>query len=292
MALGALCRPGDTVICEAATFAGLKALAAHMDYRLIGAAMDGEGLTPEGLDQAAATSDAQVAYVLPVQNPTARVMSPARRQAIVEVARGRDLMLVEDDLFGAHAGGAGLPALPSLAALAPDRVFYVSALSKSLAPGLRVGWLVPPHGGAWRERALAVLQAIALGGPGLGALVASAWIEDGSALSLLQANRAELAARTALALDVLGPAVERPVMAGAPHLWLPMSELDAERTCGRAARAGLELTPPEAPIIDRAALSGLRLCLGGAPDLATVERAMLILKTALESGEVDRRNVI
>lgn len=292
VALGALCRPGDAVICEAATYAGLKSLAAHMDYRLVGARMDGEGLTPDGLDRAAAQSAAKVAYVLPVQNPTARVMSPGRRRDIIDVARRRNLMLVEDDLFGAHAGGAGLPTLPPLAALAPERVFYVSAVSKSLAPGLRVGWLVPATGGDWRERALDVLHAIALGGPGLGVLVASAWIEDGSALNLLLANRRELAARTTLALDILGDAVERPVMAAAPHLWLPMGELAAERAAGRAGRSGVELTPPDGPVVDRTAIYGLRLCLGGAPDLATVERGLMLVKLALGSGEADSRNVI
>ena len=136
------------MIVEAATFTGIKALAAHMNYRLVAAGMDAEGLTPEALDEAA-RSGARVAYLLPVQNPTARIMGLERRRAIVEVARKRDLMIVEDDLYGAYASELGLP---PLAALAPEQVFYVSGLSKSLAPGLRVGHCVPPTGDDWRER--------------------------------------------------------------------------------------------------------------------------------------------
>src|SRR3546814_6319756 len=47
-----------------------------------------------------------------------------------------------------------------------------------------------------------------------------------------------------------------------PHLWLPMSELDAERLAARALRANVALTPPSAPIVDNALISGVRLCMG------------------------------
>ncbi|MDR3508903.1 MAG: PLP-dependent aminotransferase family protein [Caulobacteraceae bacterium] len=292
VALGVLCRPGDALIAEAATFAGLKGLAAHMDYRLVGAAMDEQGLTPEGLERAAIESGAKVAYVLPTQNPTARLMGAARRRDIAEVARGLGLWLVEDDLYGAYAGGYGLPSLTPLAALAPERVLFVSALSKAVAPGLRTGWLVLPRDSGLTERALGVLHAIALGAPSLGGLVGSSWIEDGTAQAILTANRLALEARTKLALRVLGAAVERPAMAAAPHLWLPMAELEAERVAGRALRGGVELTPPDGPILDRAAMFGLRLCLGGPPDLETLERGLTVIKAALASSAADSRTLI
>ena len=98
VSLGACIRPGQPLIVEEATFTGIKALAAHMDYRLFGARLDHEGLTPEGLDEAAARSGARAVYIQPLQNPTGRIMSLERRRAIVEVARRRGLMIVEDDL--------------------------------------------------------------------------------------------------------------------------------------------------------------------------------------------------
>jgi DNA-binding transcriptional MocR family regulator len=282
ISLAAACRPSDAVVVEAATFTGLKALSAHMDYRLIGAAMDAEGLTPEALDAAAASSGAKAAYVQPLQNPTGRIMSLARRQAIVGVARRRGLMLVEDDLYGAYAADLGLP---TLASLAPERVFHVSGLSKSLTPGLRIGYCLAPEGGAGMDAALGALRAIAFGPPGLGGLVASQWIEDGTADAILAAHRAALTERADLAIRLLGEVAERPLNRAATHLWLPMGELEAERIAARALRGGVQVSPPTAALTDAATEHGLRVCLGGPSSLALLERGLRIVADTLASGD-------
>lgn len=278
-ALGAICRPGDRVIVEAVSFSGIKTLAAHMNYALIPVDMDDQGISPEGLDRAAAAG-ARAAYVQPLQNPTGRVMGLARRQAIAGVARARDLMLVEDDLYGAYARGLGLP---PLAALAPERVFYVNGLSKSLTPGLRVGYLLPPPTGDWADRCMLGLRAIAFGPPALAGLVAAQWIEDGSAAAMLAAHRDELTQRTRLALDLLTSA-EQPAGACATHLWLPMTELDAERVAARALMAGVQVTPPATTHIPGGGTHGLRICLGAAPDRTVLALGLRTLAAALTAG--------
>lgn len=292
VALNLAARPGQAVIAEAATFAGLKSVAGVMDYRLVGAAMDDQGLTPEGLARAARDSGARAAYVLPTQNPTGRVMGPERRRQIAQVARDRDLILIEDDLYGAYAGGFGLSRRAPIAAHAPERCLFVSALSKSVAPGLRVGWLALPTTGDWRERALSALHGLTLGAPTFGALIGTAWIEDGTAEAILADNRRVLAERAALALDILGDAVEAPALASPPHLWLPMGELEAERVAARALRGGVELTPAGGPILDGSLASGLRLCLGGAPDTAALARGLTALKSALSLQPAPARGLV
>jgi len=279
--LAACIRPGEALIVEEATFTGVKALAAHMDYRIVGARLDHDGLTPEGLDEAAARSGARVVYVQPLQNPTGRIMSPARREAIIAVARRRGLMIVEDDLYSAYA--RDVEAVP-LARLAPDLVFYVNGLSKSLTPGLRIGYCVPPVGGDWAARALDALRAIAFGPPGIGGLVAVQWIEDGVAGDILAAHRTELTARTALAIEALGVAAERPANAAATHFWLPMSELNAERAAARAQRQGVLVTPPLAPQTTGSREHGLRVCLGGPPNRAVFEEGLRRLVRALNEA--------
>jgi DNA-binding transcriptional MocR family regulator len=282
VAIGAACRPGASIIVEPVSFTGIKNLAAHMDYQLVPAAMDAQGLTPEALERAAAESGARVAYIQPLQNPTGRIMSFERRQAIVEVARKRDLMIVEDDLYSAYATELGLP---PLATLAPERVFYVTGLSKSLAPGLRVGYCLPPQGGDWRDRCLNALRAVAFSPPGLGALIATQWLESGTAKEILAAHRAELTARTKIALAALGPAAAQPLNRAATHLWLPLNELDAERVAARALRNGVEVTAPSTPAIPGGREYGLRVCLGAAPSLGVLEQGLAALSRALVEAD-------
>jgi DNA-binding transcriptional MocR family regulator len=287
IALASVCRPGDTIIAEAATFSGLKSLAAVLDYRLAPAALDAEGLTPDALDRAAAETGARVCYVLPSHNPTARVMGEARRREIIQIARKRDLTLIEDDLYGAYAMDLGLT---PLARLAPERVFHATSLSKAVSPGLRAGYLVTPDAEAY-ERALSALHALAVGPPGFGLSLASQWIEDGSAAAILAETLTEAAARTALALEVLGAAVERPAAQASLHVWLPMSEIAAERAAARTLRAGVEVTPPGAMILDGSLISGLRLCLGSALDRAALARSLQAVRTALSDAET-RRDIV
>lgn len=284
LAMGAVARPGDTVLCEASTFYGVKALAEHMGYGLKGLAMDEQGLHPGALDEAAATGAFKALMVQPtLQNPTGRIMSPARRAQIVAVARKHDLLIIEDDIYAVYAPQAP----PPFAVLAPERTFHVSGVSKSLAPGLRAGFLITPPGDHL-DRVLRAVRALNYAPPSFGGLIATQWIEDGTADAIVAEVRAEMTARLAMARAILGDAIETPMSDSAPHVWLPMSELDAERLAGRALRAGVELTPPSAPIVEPGAVTGVRLCLGAARDRQELERGLKIVAAAV--ADVDERS--
>ncbi|HXQ13092.1 MAG TPA: PLP-dependent aminotransferase family protein [Caulobacteraceae bacterium] len=287
VALAALCRPGDALIVEAATFNGVKLASAQMGLRIAAAAMDAEGVTPDALDRAAVQSGARVAYLQPFQNPTARVMSPQRRRDIVEVARRRGVVLVEDDLYGPHVAELGLP---PLAELAPDQVIYVSGLSKSTAPGMRTGFLIAPE--HHRAAALEALRGASFGAPTFGAALATQWIESGVAYEVFDAIRRELTRRTELAKTALAGHVAPLTPRASPHIWLPLGELEAERVAGQSLRAGVKLTPPRAPFVDGAPVDGLRLCLGAAPDLAALARGLAVVRAALAPGPPPSENVV
>jgi DNA-binding transcriptional MocR family regulator len=271
LAFEALGAAGETILTEAGTYYGLRTLAEHAGYRLKGMAMDREGLLPEALDRAAALTGARILYVTPtLHNPTGRTMGRTRREEIVRVAREHDLWIVEDDVYALYDAPRSLP---PLAALAPERTLYVSSLSKSLSAGLRVGILLTP-GGDCLERVLRAMCATCYAPSALGPAIGAQWIEDGAADALAAEVKAEMGRRTRLALRILGGAAEPPAAPASLHLWLPMSELDAERTAAQALRAGIELTPPSAPIVDSGGLSGVRLCLGGVEDPADLEAAL------------------
>ena len=281
VALAAILRPGERLIVESPTFTGVRVLAAHMGYPLTGLALDAEGASPDSLEAAASTG-ARVAYLQPLHNPTGRVMGLARRQALVEVARRRDLYLVEDDLYGAYASEL---TLPPLAALAPERVFYVGGLSKSLAPGLRFGYCLPPNEDRFRQGVLTALRAIAFGPPGISGRIAQDWLESGTADEILAEHLASFTQRTELALKWLGARVERPRHRAATQVWAPMSQMDAERVAAQAGRLGVMITPPS-PSQTGERTSGLRLCLGGAASLSALEEALRRTAAAFAGREI------
>lgn len=280
LALSTICRPGDTVMTESATFFGFKSLAEHAGYHLRGLAMDAEGLRPDAIARAAAEG-ARVLYTVPtLQNPTGRVMSLARRREVAETARRHDIWIVEDDIYAPYAVEMGLP---PLASFAPDRTFYVSGVSKVLAPGLRSGYMLPPPGRLYDE-VLQHVRAFSYAPPSFGCLIATQWIEDGTADTIAREIRQDVLARTQLAETILGGAIETPGAPRSLHVWLPMSELDAERVTRRTLRDGVRVTPPSAPMVCDAAETGVRLCLGGVADLGTLEKALLTVRAALSEG--------
>jgi len=256
-----------------------------MGLRLMGVPMDEAGLRPGALEAAAKTTGARVVSVIPtLQNPTGRIMSVSRREAIASLARRLDLTIIEDDIYGAYAPDAP----PPLALLAPERTFHVSGVSKTLGPGLRAGFLAAPTPAAF-ERVLDAVRALTYAPSGFGGLVATQWIEDGAADQIVAEVREEAAARLALARDILGGAIEPARSDCAPHVWLPMSELEAERLAGRALRGGAEVTPPDAPIVEPGLVTGVRVCLGAAPDRQTLRQGLEIVAGAL-SSEVGERS--
>ncbi|MGY1438148.1 aminotransferase class I/II-fold pyridoxal phosphate-dependent enzyme [Streptomyces reniochalinae] len=117
---------------------------------------DAAGMLPDALDHAltrAADADARTAfvYLTPTHhNPTGRTMPTARRRSLLEVAARHELLIVEDDAYAELPLTEGRTPPPSLAALAGyRRVIRLCSFSKTLGPGLRVGWLLT-------DRALAV----------------------------------------------------------------------------------------------------------------------------------------
>ncbi len=282
LALGSICRPGDTVLTESATFFGMKSLAEHSGYLLQVLAMDEEGLVPDALDRAAC-SGARALYTIPtLQNPTGRIMSMARRRQIAEVARRHSVWIVEDDIYAAYATENSLP---PLASLVPELTFYITSVSKILGPGLRTGYLVPPTEQLF-DKVLQRVRAFNYSPPAFGSLIATQWIEDGTADAIADEIRRDVRARVQLAEKILSGSIEKLHAPQSLHAWMPMSELDAERVARRTLRDGVRVTPPSAPMVGDAAETGVRICLGDVADRAVLEKALLTVRAAL-SGDMD-----
>jgi DNA-binding transcriptional MocR family regulator len=140
-AISSLVSHGDTVLTEEFTYLGMKAIAARLGLKLKGVAMDADGMCVDAFARACRSGVARTAVLMPtLHNPTTSTLTFARRKQLVEIARRFGVTLIEEDVYGLLAKDAVSP----LAALAPDSVLYVTSLSKTVAPGLRIGYLYGP----------------------------------------------------------------------------------------------------------------------------------------------------
>ncbi|WP_137598105.1 PLP-dependent aminotransferase family protein [Paucilactobacillus kaifaensis] len=134
---------GDTVIVEDPTY--LTAVDVFKSYgaHFVGVAMDEDGMRIDALEEALKNNpNTRLIYTIPTfQNPTGRTMTLARRTKLVELAEKYDVLILEDNPYGAiRWEGKNLPSLKSFDK--NDHVIYMGTLSKILSPGLRLGWVV------------------------------------------------------------------------------------------------------------------------------------------------------
>ena len=138
------CLRGDrpVVLTEDLSYPGFRYAARAARAEVVGVELDDEGLRPDALEAACRRHGPQVLCLTPeTQNPTTARMGQRRRDDIVSIARKYDLHIIEDECFAATQS-----ALPSLRALAPERVWFVGSLSKSVSAALRFGYAVCPTG--------------------------------------------------------------------------------------------------------------------------------------------------
>jgi 2-aminoadipate transaminase len=145
--------PGDVVLVELPTFTGGIAAFRNMQATLAGVRQDADGVSLEHLDEVWRTHRAlghavKLLYVIPnFQNPTGRLLSLAKRRRLLEWAAHRDVLILEDDPYGSlyfDDVATEAETRPLRADDTEGRVIYLSTVSKTLAPGFRVGWLVAP----------------------------------------------------------------------------------------------------------------------------------------------------
>ncbi|MFE5714801.1 PLP-dependent aminotransferase family protein [Streptomyces sp. NPDC056501] len=241
-ALSALVPPGGRLGVEALTYPLVKAVADRLGIRLVPLALDAEGVRPEALAATHRATPLAAVYLQPtLHNPLSATAGEGRRAELAELLRRLDLPAVEDTTWAFLVPDAPAP----LAAFAPERVLLVDSLSKRLAPGLTVGYLVVPA----RLRAAAgeALRSGAWTAGGLALAAATRWAGDGTVAEAVAAKRADTAARHALVLRHLGGHAVRT----SPHAYYCWWELPApwraETFAAAAAeRAGVAVTPGSA----------------------------------------------
>jgi DNA-binding transcriptional MocR family regulator len=290
LVLDHLHRPGDAVLCEAATFFGIRDIARQLRLELVPVAMDACGVLPEAVEAAARRTRARSLVLIPtLQNPTALTYPRERREALARCCERLDLNIVEDDIYGALTW-CDAP-LPALQTLAPERSFYLGGVSKILAPGLRVGWIrAPEH---HREPLRQLIWITAIGAAQIGHRLFAQLVGSGQASRLADAVRAEVRERSRMTRAELGDWLAPDSPPVSLHYWLPCPMPEARRIFTEAHARGLGLTPPELPVIDAGNVSGMRICIGGPVTRERLAEALAILRDLLTDPRArDQRPVV
>jgi DNA-binding transcriptional MocR family regulator len=281
-AMLALMRPGDVLLSEQMTYAPIKTMAHHLGLKIFPVAMDGSGLLPDALDAACRTTAAKTLYCLPtLHTPTTVTMPEARRREIAAIARKHQLTVIEDDVFGFLP-----PDRPSpLACFAPERSVYVTSVSKSLAPGLRIGYVHAPS--RLRRPIRAAVNMSCWMPPPLMAEIARRWIDGGTADRLNREQQSEAQARQQIAKAILGDHGLQSDGFGF-HVWLPLPpqwRADAFRV--EAEAQGVKVLTGETFTVRQASVPpGIRICLSYEPSRERVIRGLeIVARLFEETGE-------
>jgi DNA-binding transcriptional MocR family regulator len=149
LALRALTVPGDVVAVESPTYYGLLQVIESLGLEALEIPTDPvQGISLPALARALERWPIRALAVVPhCSNPTGYVMSDAARRALVHLCAGHDVPIIEDDVYAdlaVEGDGSGLRPR-ALKSVDPEAVFLCGSASKTVAPGLRVGWLLAPE---------------------------------------------------------------------------------------------------------------------------------------------------
>lgn len=229
--IGATTTPGDRIAFEPLTYASVARAAALIGRRGIVAAADEHGLIPEEFERVCAQQHPKLLFLMPaLHNPTLRVMPEDRRRALAAIARRHQVWIIEDAVYGVLVEDRHAP----LAALAPDRVFYVGGLSKAVAAGLRGAWVAcPPN---FANRVSTAHKMITGGMPFLMPEINARLVLSSAALDFRAKTLAEIARRSAVAKEVFG-GLDIALRDTIPFFWLRLPEPWLSSTFKSAAAA-------------------------------------------------------
>ena len=235
-------RPGR-VLVEAPTYDRPLKLLRWQGVEVVAIPMDEEGLDPDALEaELRRPGDISFLYTIPTfQNPSGRTLGDERRRRIAELAASFDLDVLEDDPYGlVRYEGVSPPALHALEG--GERVTFTSSFSKTVAPGLRVGWFVVPEGlrSAFDDRAVSTY----ISPPLLPEAIVHELFARGAFEPNLERVREVLRAQRDAMLTALDGQLTRRATWSRPEggyfLWVDFAErVDAGELLGRATEAGV-----------------------------------------------------
>jgi DNA-binding transcriptional MocR family regulator len=281
--LRAVTQRGDVILADAITYQGVGALCRSQELDLRGLAMDRGGMRPDAFEAACVNWRPRAVFLVPtLHNPTTITLTEERRRALAAIARRHNVLIIEDDVYRSLHDE---PAV-SFASLEPELTIHISGFSKSIAPGLRYGFVIAPR--ALLGHVATALRIDCWSINPLTALVATSILEDGSAKRMIDSQREELRARQSILRDALS-SFDVQSHETSPHAWLHLPEPWRDVAFARACRRrGVGVLPTEAFAIGRdTSIHAVRIHLGAAPSGTELRHALSIVAELLRQGHLE-----
>jgi 2-aminoadipate transaminase len=269
-----LVAPGDTILMEQATYGGAISRFTRHGASLVGVALDKEGLRPDALEAAICELNAKgvrpkYIYTIPtVQNPTGAIMGPQRRADILAIAANHAIPIVEDecysDLLWTRERPEAMKAMTSL-----GNVIFVGSFSKSIAPALRVGYVVAD----WSILSRMLACKTDSGTGALEQMVLAEFCEqhfDDHVGTLNKVLKRKLDVLVEALGEHFGTAAEFVVPKGGIFLWVKLPDcVDTQKLAQAALKAGIAFNPgPEWAIDKQWGRPRLRICFANPTEAA------------------------
>ncbi len=241
--------PGDAILAESPSYVGAMGVFRSYQARVEHVAMDQHGMVPEALVEriealSAASVSMKFLYLIPnFHNPAGVTLSAQRRLEILDIAKAHNILVVEDNPYGLL--WFDTPPPQAIRSVDDSGVIYLGSFSKTFAPGLRVGWVVAPHG--IRDKLVLASEAAILSPSSFSQMVLSDYFEHHDWKAQIDTFRGVYHERRdamAQALAATLPAVSHTMPEGGFYLWLTLPEgLDSKEMLPRAITELVAYTP-------------------------------------------------
>jgi DNA-binding transcriptional MocR family regulator len=262
---------------DALTYPGFKVLAETIRLELAPIPVSDQGPDLNALERLCRSRKVRAIYTMPtLHNPLGWVMNAHRRHELVALARKHGLLIIED---AAYAFLAQDPP-PPLAALAPETTVYVSGLSKSIATGLRVGFVAAPD--RWVAPIERAIRATTWNTAAVMTAIACGWLDDGTVARLEIEKREDARLRQSMAAEVLA-GLRRVCHPVSYFLWLPLAEeVRADVVAMALVREGISVSTAEPFSTSEHVPHAIRVALGSV-ELTTLRESLEKIKRVIAS---------
>ncbi|MDF1671334.1 MAG: PLP-dependent aminotransferase family protein [Roseovarius sp.] len=281
-ALLASCSAGDIIATERLTYAGLRAAAPSLSLKLVPVDTDEDGIIPASFQSVCDEHSVKALVCVPnIHNPTTRTLPLKRRKEIAKIALAHSATIIEDDVYG----GLSDPKIPPFYSITPDNVIRLTGLSKTLGPGLRIGYIQAQPS---RIPALSTaLRATSWMASPLMAEISANLISSGKAQEILSKNKLELGLRNKVLAEELGSRITTSPFS--PHAWLELPESwTRDEFLNWAQVNGIKLLAAESFLVGPpSADKAVRLSVSAAPNAETLRSVASRISNALRQPPED-----